>query len=775
MTDSGSRFSRRHSRVAVATLALLFAIAHAPFLARSLEDIDSVNFALGVRDFDVAQHRPHPPGYPIYVALGKATVAITGLFTEGPESAIEARALSLISLLAAVLAIGCLYVVFAGLNNRNPGEVDVAAVAATAVAMTCPLFWYLAVRPMSDLPGLALALASQACLVSAWSRQRPAADGDQRMQPAQMSASGRMIVVGAFLAAVSIGLRSQTVWLTAPLLVLVIADRIGRGAAGAMIGGAIMFVVGGLLWGVPLLIASGGFNAYLAALGTQAGEDFAFVDMLYANPTPRALAFALLRTFVYPWEWTPLAIAVLTLAALGVVQLMWRDRRALVGVTTIALPYLIFHLLLQDTPFIRYALPLIPPAAFLAIRGVMLVSARAVPIVAAVISITGIAIAAPVLAAYAADDAPTVRAVNSMNAAAASRQPGALAMHQTFVRPLQAEDVRVSPQLPSPPRQEWLELVKYWKNGGDQPVWFLADPMRSDLALVDPESRRDVTAFDWSIASRPAFGGLRPAAVRWYRMAVPGWFAETGWSLTPETSGIARVMGRGPHLGPITALIRRRPNATRLLIGGRHLGAASDPAVRFSMAIDGALFQQWDSGPGFFLKILDVPAGRLSGSGEWATLSVQSAPLSGNSPVATAVEQFDLQDDSATIWGYADGWQEAEFSQALGVWRWTSDRATLRIAGPPRPIRITIFLESPLRYFDTAPTIRVSAGAREVAAATIDSGREWSFDVPADALAAAGGDVTIATDQTFIPAERGLAADQRRLGLRVFAILVGNR
>ena len=54
-----------NSRQALAALALVFALAHVPFLATSLEDIDSVNFAMGVRDFDVAEHRPHQPGYPV--------------------------------------------------------------------------------------------------------------------------------------------------------------------------------------------------------------------------------------------------------------------------------------------------------------------------------------------------------------------------------------------------------------------------------------------------------------------------------------------------------------------------------------------------------------------------------------------------------------------------------------------------------------------------------------------------------------------------------------
>jgi hypothetical protein len=54
-----------------AILAAVFLAGHLPFLASTLEDVDSVNFALGLRDFDPGRHRPHPPGYPIYMALGK--------------------------------------------------------------------------------------------------------------------------------------------------------------------------------------------------------------------------------------------------------------------------------------------------------------------------------------------------------------------------------------------------------------------------------------------------------------------------------------------------------------------------------------------------------------------------------------------------------------------------------------------------------------------------------------------------------------------------------
>ena len=168
-----------------------------------------MNFALGVRHFDVAQHRPHPPGYPVYIALGKIATAIAGFGVEAPPSIVEAKSLAVLSLLGGLLAIVCLYIAFAALNGGNPRQLDVAALSATAITATCPLFWYLAARPMSDLPGLAVAIGVASVLVDCVVAANAVLDGDRRLAPGLMAASGRMIVIGAFLAAFSIGLRSQ--------------------------------------------------------------------------------------------------------------------------------------------------------------------------------------------------------------------------------------------------------------------------------------------------------------------------------------------------------------------------------------------------------------------------------------------------------------------------------------------------------------------------------------------------------------------------------------
>lgn len=765
-------------RRALVVLALAVGLAHLPFIASSLEDIDSVNFALGLRDFDVADHRPHPPGYPVYIGLGKAVVAATApLGGRDGRSAVEARALSILSLAAAIASTFLLFRVFAAPRAVRTGvrpwhTLDVPALAATALTLTCPMVWALAIRPLSDLPGLALALAAQACFLTAWWWQTTPEGGDSRMSPDTLAASGRMIVMGSLVAGLAVGLRTQTLWYTMPLLGVVLVDRIGRGVAGAIIGATMTFAIGALAWAVPLLVASGGLGPYLAALGSQAGEDFASGEMLYTNPAPRLVAMALVHTFVDPWDSVPLASVVLALAAAGVLGLVVRERRTLVAMAAISLPYLAFHLLFQDTAFTRYATPLVPVVSYLAVRGAGFVAAPAVAPAIAGLTLWAVALAAPTLVEYAAAPAPAVRVVAAMNAEAAAAPPAALAMHQTFRRPLQAEAVAVTPVLPSPPRREWLELAAFWREGHAGPVWFLADPRRTDLALFDPQSRRDVQPIRWVPSSRRIFGDMRPAAVDWVRMTPPRWFAEDGWSLTPEIAGMAQLMGRGPHLGPIVARVRRDPQAQRVLVGGRNLAAAGDPPARFTLAIDGRTMDEWDAGPGFFLRMTDLPEGALAGEGPLAALTIRSTASSGAAPIPTAVEQFDLQPQGTLMWGLDAGWHEAEYTPRLGIWHWTSERATLRVAGATTAVRVDLEIESPLTYFDAPSLVRALAGGREIASSAIGAGTQWSFDVPFDAIQSAEGAITIETAQTFVPAGRGGGPDRRRLGLRVFDISI---
>src|SRR3981189_3467627 len=62
----------------LAILALGTVALRLPFLTPRLAHWDAVNYALGLHDFNVADHQPHPPGSPYYILLARAALAIPG-------------------------------------------------------------------------------------------------------------------------------------------------------------------------------------------------------------------------------------------------------------------------------------------------------------------------------------------------------------------------------------------------------------------------------------------------------------------------------------------------------------------------------------------------------------------------------------------------------------------------------------------------------------------------------------------------------------------------
>jgi hypothetical protein len=731
-------------------LAVAYIVAHSFTLAPSLEDIDSINFALGLRHFDPGQHQPHPPGYPIYIAAGRLSLAAVHAVRPAMERlAAEATALSLLSVIAGALAIVCAWRVFGLLPSGAGDDVRRQRVQrwATGLLAVSPLFWITGVRPMSDMPGLAMAFATQALLLSGRLRS------------------------GAFLAGLALGVRSQTLWLTMPLLAFLLVERrhaeqAAQERAWRELGMAVLvFSVGALCWAVPMLVATGGLDAYLAALGSQAGEDFAFVDMLWANPTPRRLAFGLIHTLVFPWASIPLAVTLVALAVVGGAVLLARDRRTLAMVLVTFAPYALFHLVFQETITVRYALPVVAPIVFLAATA-LAVAGPATNIMALPVAAMSLFAAAPAAFAYAGDPHPAFRAIADASTRARADAPAMVTSHFELRRPLRASEPTAMPVTYAPHQREWMELVSYWAGGGRGVVWFLANPRRTDIDLIDPHSRRDVVRYHWQAGDRPELSGTRPADVDWYRMRAPGWFLGEGWSLTPETGGVAVETGTGPDRGPITAHVRRLTVPMHAVVGGRHLGTQADGPAAFEMAIDGTIVDRWTVTPedANFLRFLELPAGLEGPDGSYATLTIRA------SAIPVAVRRFDVQPASRVIFGFGPGWHEDEYDSATGLrWRWTSDRAVLRVRGPA-PIRVRIRGESPLKYFDATSSITLSAGERMIE--RIRPSGDWELDVvvPADAIAAADGEVTISASQVFVPSEITGSPDTRRLALRVFAV-----
>jgi hypothetical protein len=196
------------------------------------------------------------------------------------------------------------------------------------MAATAPMYWFTASRPLSDMPGLAAALAVQALILTA-------------ITPARLATA-------SFLAAFATGLRSQVAWLTVPLLALEVARRPRAERPRAAAVSIAAFVLGGLMWGIPLVVLTGGPRAYWHAVFDQGAEDLTGIQMLWTTPTVRQLVLALQNTFVAPWASAPLGIVVVLLAVIGAIRLLRDARPVLATLAAAFVPYLVFDLLFQS-------------------------------------------------------------------------------------------------------------------------------------------------------------------------------------------------------------------------------------------------------------------------------------------------------------------------------------------------------------------------------------------------------------------------------------------
>jgi len=146
-----------------------------------------------------------------------------------------------------------------------------------------------------------------------------------------------------------------------------------------------------------------------------------------------------------------------------------------------------------------------------------------------------------------------------------------------------------------------------------------------------------------------------------------------------------------------------------------------------------------------------------------------SYAASDGTPEKVRLTQFALEPAAAVFFVQHNGWNEIEYNRDLQRrWRWTTNRAETFINSSGRDVTLTMAGESPLKYFDAPPHVVVRAGQAVLATADLAGDFELVVKVPAAALAAADGMVTIETDKTFVPNERSGSPDKRRLGLRLF-------
>ncbi|MFA5944359.1 MAG: DUF2723 domain-containing protein [Candidatus Thermoplasmatota archaeon] len=213
--------------------------SHVPFRSRHLATWDSVLFALAIDRYSILEARPHPPGYPVYIAMARMAQPLFG----DANSTLVA-----ISLLLAAGSVGLVY----ALGHRLAGR-RVALVAALVFAMS-PVLAHNSVLATS-YPGEALF----AVLVAA-------AGWHARRNPGTRSASW---LGGVFLLA--LGFRQSLLFYLTPLVAwaLLAAPRDARALVRRAAAFGVTALAVGLAWLLPLLAATGGFGPYRAATALQ--------------------------------------------------------------------------------------------------------------------------------------------------------------------------------------------------------------------------------------------------------------------------------------------------------------------------------------------------------------------------------------------------------------------------------------------------------------------------------------------------------------------------
>lgn len=98
-------------------------------------DYDPINFVTALTHYEIAVDSPHPPGYPLFVGLGRVAAAVVGPF----------RAYQLVNTILALLAATLLYAL-----GRRLGS-PLAGLLAAAVLVTHPLVLAVASAPESYL------------------------------------------------------------------------------------------------------------------------------------------------------------------------------------------------------------------------------------------------------------------------------------------------------------------------------------------------------------------------------------------------------------------------------------------------------------------------------------------------------------------------------------------------------------------------------------------------------------------------------------------------
>jgi len=520
-------------RTIVLCVALLCAATRFVTLARSMWDWDEALFLLGMRDYDVAMHHPHPPGFPVYIGLAKLVRLVAGS---------DFHALQAINIVAAMLVFPAMFLFVRELRLRFP-----VALGAAALFAFFPNVWFFGGGAFSDIPSIVLVLFAVTYLLRG-------ADADSRGRNAYF--------IGTFLLALAIGIRPQNFLLgLVPGIYATRKRRPGEILIAFLIGLTVVLAAFG-----SAVYATGSWKEYLRAI-REHGDYIARVDS-WRSPDRPPLWRLLDRFFVKQYQWPVLGViaSLFVIASIGG-AIRERNRSLLLNALTF-LPFAIFAWLMLDRFSIsRFSIGYQPMFAIFLADGIRRVARQRETIATA--------LTAGFIAAFAIYTVPAMTEVRneiapSILAARAVAQHVDPARHQLFVGHTMSKFVDlVTPNFP------YIRVIddRAMPLSTQRPAWLLAEITRTgEGGFVFRRERGTL----WNIARRHYFEiKLQPLEARprfvsgWYApeaMDIHEWRWMSGRSVTLLPPGRGRTLLR-MHFGVPREVSPRNPTITVRLNG----------------------------------------------------------------------------------------------------------------------------------------------------------------------------------------------------------------
>ena len=197
-----------------------------------IEDIDSLRFALSIKEYDVAKLQPHFPGYPIFCFCVKALYFFVG---------------SLGLSFSIIGGISLFIIIYSSLQLFQIQLKTYSGIFFASIIFFNPLFWLMSNRYMPDLMGLSISIMVLYFLII-------------------KANESKFLILGFILSGILAGTRLSYM----PLIFLPLIIHLFKGNRSYRL--LFSFTVGCLIWLVPLVWSTGLSELYYAAIKQTAGH-----------------------------------------------------------------------------------------------------------------------------------------------------------------------------------------------------------------------------------------------------------------------------------------------------------------------------------------------------------------------------------------------------------------------------------------------------------------------------------------------------------------------